>query len=1011
MSSHKERSLLRSHTMFPQRRDSTAPFRRDSKRHDSTSSVTQLPFSRSSNVKVVGRFRPLVDFEIVLPGVQEIISFIDEKTVGIPYGKEMETFKLDRIFDPNSHQSEVYEFIGRPTIEDVLDGYNGTIFAYGQTGSGKTYTMMGYDFYDEEFRGIIPRAASQIFEFVRQDNGEIEYTLKCSMLEIYKETIKDLLDNVTKSLSIKECPRRGIYVQGLNQVCVTSEKGLLDLLALGETMRTVASTKLNKTSSRSHMMFVLEVLQKLPNDSEKRGILNLVDLAGSEKVNHSGVTGNNMEEAKKINLSLSALGNVIHALVLNNDHIPYRDSKLTRILQESLGGNYKTNLIVACSPSNKYIEETINTMKFAIRAKSIKNNVKINIKNSPENYIKLIEQLRAELTNAKSEILLLKEERLLTEPGSSLSSSISNSPLPRLSFPGSGSSSLSSTMKRFQNDLKIFTCLGDPIEELEGGNNSIYEVDSLASSYGSSLDRSGLEYELESVSYCQHRDNMQEDLERAIDRLQKKSQSLEEENQILTETVRNLEAKLASSKEKRLKLEQQSHEYYENYHRTALLINKESSENRLLKRQNESLNRQIKRLTKSLNEIDSKFKAFVESQTKTIDLTCVEFDERSEMTGQEFPVITEVDEVSVDPCCDATNTFELDLTTRSITIEPHSLINTSAYAKELQKALESNAELSKDITVFQLRNQVIEAGIFNANMTRCMQGLNWKLNLVNYKYEIKRNLCRFQSEEIKSLESMLDHLHESYQHMIKLYEQIDKKPKRRNSSDSTGQNKGHLIKSFTSKKSQEKSKGQDTEFKQEPSVKSSDSHSIVGVHGSWVDPPSVETSEFYMRYKALETNFHLQQMYNFQLKKGNEELRKQTKLYQEMIEKLENDIFSAQKAERERWQAFFYDLKENCEKELIRKQLEVIKLNEVLGEWATRYMELQESIGIKGINKAEIQLKTLQELKLSTLATDMSENSQLNSLFLNSPLSIRSKIESPIKRAVSPGDRTPPNCF
>lgn len=652
-----------------------------------------------------------------------MITYIDTKTVGIPIGKEVETFSLDRVFDSTATQAEVFDFIGKPTIADVLDGYNGTIFAYGQTGSGKSYTMMGYDIFEEESRGIIPRAASQIFESVDEDDGEIEYTLKCSMVEIYKEKIRDLLDTDSKNLSIKECPRRGIYVHGLNEICITSEKDILDVLTLGETTRTVASTKLNQTSSRSHMIFMLEVLQKLPNDSEKRGILNLVDLAGSEKVNNSGVTGKELEEAKKINLSLSALGNVIHSLVLNNDHIPYRDSKLTRILQESLGGNYKTNLIVAFSPAAKSIEETLNTMKFAIRAKSIKNQVKVNIKNSPDNYIKLIEQLRNQLTTAHKEILMLKEDKSLSVRSiKSVSSSVSGSPLlakrrTTIQTTSSNNSRLIS-MRKFPNDIKIITGLTNISAETE----LKHHIDSLLSeSLVSVLDSQS---ERQSLDYGNTRfSDSREEFERIVNKLRKKNTNLEGENDALHEKIRHLEQKIISSKSKRLKLEQRSHEYYENYHRLAQLTNKESNENHLLKKQNDNLHNQLKRLTKSLDDLDSKFKHFIENNTKSEDLTAVEFQEKLEITETQFPVVSEVDhEEEID--LDQSDSYDLGLTSRSISVEPYSLISTSLYAKELSKALETNAELSKDISLYQLKNQVIQAGVINANITRCMHGLH-----------------------------------------------------------------------------------------------------------------------------------------------------------------------------------------------------------------------------------------------------------------------------------------------
>lgn len=183
----------------------------------------------------------------------------------------------------------------------------------------------------------------------------------------------------------------------------------MELLEIGDKQRTVASTRMNNYSSRSHSLFIMEIIQKFTNEAEKRGRLNLVDLAGSEKVGKTGATGETLEEAKKINLSLSCLGFVIHALTSGYEHIPYRDSKLTRILQESLGGNYKTTLIVAASPYSSNKEETITTLKFAARAKTIKNNVKMNIQNSPEALMAVIEGLKIELEECKIELAKFKE--------------------------------------------------------------------------------------------------------------------------------------------------------------------------------------------------------------------------------------------------------------------------------------------------------------------------------------------------------------------------------------------------------------------------------------------------------------------------------------------------------------------------------------------------------------------------------------------------------------------------
>ena len=176
----------------------------------------------------------------------------------------------------------------------------------------------------------------------------------------------------------------------------------------GETMRHVASTAMNQHSSRSHSICMIEVVQKYPNDSEKRGVLNLVDLAGSERVSKSLASGALLEEAKKINFSLSMLGKVINSLVKNSPHIPYRDSKLTRLLKESLGGNNKTSLIVACSMHYSNYEETLSSLRFAQSAKHIKNKVRLNIKTSNDQLFGIIEQLKFELKSAKEEIYRLR---------------------------------------------------------------------------------------------------------------------------------------------------------------------------------------------------------------------------------------------------------------------------------------------------------------------------------------------------------------------------------------------------------------------------------------------------------------------------------------------------------------------------------------------------------------------------------------------------------------------------
>ena len=299
--------------------------------------------------------------------------------------------------------------VGKEIVKDVLSGYNGTIFAYGQSGSGKTYTMYGDDIYDIENRGIIPRLINDIFDFVENADENITFQFKMSILQIYKENIYDLLTG-ENNLKIKENPIKGIYVDKLTEVYIDSFDTFMEYVDLAQENRIVSETKLNSYSSRSHSILIFEVTQNLHNANfSKKGTLNLVDLAGSEKISKTGAVGETLEEAKKINLSLSALGNVIHALTTNSEHIPYRDSKLTRILQESLGGNFKTSLIVTCSPHSYHFDETTSSLKFAQRVKHIKNKVKINIKLTYEELQKINSQLRKELGNIKIENKKLRE--------------------------------------------------------------------------------------------------------------------------------------------------------------------------------------------------------------------------------------------------------------------------------------------------------------------------------------------------------------------------------------------------------------------------------------------------------------------------------------------------------------------------------------------------------------------------------------------------------------------------
>ena len=318
-----------------------------------------------------------------------------------------------------SRQADVFDYSIRPTVDDILNGYNGTVFAYGQTGAGKSYTMMGTNIDDEVGKGIIPRIVEQIFASILASPSNIEYTVRVSYMEIYMERIRDLLVPQNDNLPVHEEKNKGVYVKGLLEVYVASVEEVFEVMRRGGDARVVASTNMNAESSRSHSIFVITVTQKnVETGSMKSGQLFLVDLAGSEKVGKTGASGQTLEEAKKINKSLSALGMVINSLTDGkSSHIPYRDSKLTRILQESLGGNSRTTLIINCSPSSYNDAETLSTLRFGMRAKSIKNKAKVNAELSPAELKAMLKKAQGQVTTFESYIATLEGEVAIWRAG------------------------------------------------------------------------------------------------------------------------------------------------------------------------------------------------------------------------------------------------------------------------------------------------------------------------------------------------------------------------------------------------------------------------------------------------------------------------------------------------------------------------------------------------------------------------------------------------------------------
>ena len=400
---------------------------------------------------------------------------------GVVFNTHQHTF--DHVYDQDASQKEVYERSAKDAVLSTLRGYNAAILAYGQTGTGKTYTMEGDPLArrraaaaaaraegDEKARraplapaaggpsssvgqedatgserGIIPRAIEDIFQYIADDTSpKSKYLVRASYVQIYNEVISDLLKPERVNLQIREDKKRGVYVEGLSEWVVRTPDEIYGLMERGAAQRATGSTRMNELSSRSHAVFIVIVENARMEEDEsgagadektgetrqsfRVGKLNLVDLAGSERVRLTGATGVRLEESKKINQSLSALGNVIKALTETKgqrSHVPYRDSKLTRVLEDSLGGNCKTTMMAMISPALEAFAESLSTVKFANRAKHIKNTARVNEdldqKSLLRKYERELRRLRQELDERtknlvdKRALLQLDEQRRKAE--------------------------------------------------------------------------------------------------------------------------------------------------------------------------------------------------------------------------------------------------------------------------------------------------------------------------------------------------------------------------------------------------------------------------------------------------------------------------------------------------------------------------------------------------------------------------------------------------------------------
>ncbi|KAL4962303.1 kinesin family protein [Aspergillus stella-maris] len=305
----------------------------------------------------------------------------------VPQGKRVkdQTFAFDRIFDQNTGQGEVYESTTRSLLDSVLDGYNATVFAYGATGCGKTHTITG----TPQQPGIIFLTMQELFERIEERSGEKQTELSLSFLEIYNETIRDLLvpGGPKGGLSLREDSNKAVSVSGLSSHCPKSVQEVMDMIMKGNGNRTMSPTEANATSSRSHAVLQINIAQKDRNadihEPHTMATFSIIDLAGSERASATKNRGDRLFEGANINKSLLALGSCINALCdpRHRNHVPYRNSKLTRLLKFSLGGNCRTVMIVCVSPSSQHFDETQNTLRYANRAKNIQTKVTRNVFN------------------------------------------------------------------------------------------------------------------------------------------------------------------------------------------------------------------------------------------------------------------------------------------------------------------------------------------------------------------------------------------------------------------------------------------------------------------------------------------------------------------------------------------------------------------------------------------------------------------------------------------------------
>ncbi|CAE7232190.1 unnamed protein product [Rhizoctonia solani] len=401
---------------------------------DNTTNIQVVIRCRGRNAREQAESSPII-VETDGPRSEEITieTALPQSTFGVYTPAPTRTYPFDRVFGPEADQALVYHDIVAPVLEEVLNGYNCTVFAYGQTGTGKTYTMQGdlsptLTGNPSADAGIVPRTLHKLF--LHLENSTSDYSVKVSFVELYNEELRDLLASEFREPSANAQPmgiasgsgttglkifddaaKKGTFIQGLEEAHVQDAQHAIEILRKGSERRQIAATKFNDHSSRSHSIFTLTVHTKETssdgNDLIKTGKLNLVDLAGSENIGRSGAENKRAREAGMINQSLLTLNRVITALVEKSAHVPYRESKLTRLLQDSLGGRTKTCIIATVSPARCNMEETLSTLDYAFQAKAIRNRPELNSRVTRN---ALLKEHASEIARLKADLVAAREK-------------------------------------------------------------------------------------------------------------------------------------------------------------------------------------------------------------------------------------------------------------------------------------------------------------------------------------------------------------------------------------------------------------------------------------------------------------------------------------------------------------------------------------------------------------------------------------------------------------------------